>query len=383
MSIAELFTMTAVTVAAVAVAVLASALVGHLLVRYRWTGPTATRLHERSRGPVRTLVAAMAGLAAVEAGPTAEEVADPLAHALLVGAIAAATWLVTRLLSVAEDVAVRRFDVEVKDNLRARRKRTQVAVLRRVVSVAVVLVATAGVLLTFDAARAVGASLLASAGVAGLIAGVAGRSTLGNLVAGVQIAFTEPIRLDDVVVVEGEWGRVEEITLTFVVVRIWDERRLVLPTAYFVENPFQNWTRSKAQILGTVNLHVDYATHVPTVREKLGAILADTDLWDGQVWVLQVIDATPSTMELRALVSAEDAPTAWDLRCKVREELIEWLQSQHPDTLPRLRLTEADAASDGDRPLVSTHLGDGDKPRSAEVEGATGLGSTAASRSRR
>jgi hypothetical protein len=243
---------------------------------------------------------------------------------------------------------MRRYDIDVPDNLRARRLRTQVRVAGRVVIVGIFVLAVAIMLLTFPRGRALGASLLASAGIAGVFASVAARSTLGNLVAGLQIAFAEPIRLDDVVVIEDEWGNVEEITLTFVVVRLWDRRRLILPTSYFLERPIQNWTRYSADIVGSVHLYVDYSTPVDEVRAELGRILASSRLWDGQVSILQVIDATERTMLLRALVSASTAPRAWDLRCEVREHLLAWLQRTHPGSLPRLR-AEADLDAPGRR----------------------------------
>jgi small-conductance mechanosensitive channel len=241
------------------------------------------------------------------------------------------------VVRVAEDALMRRYDVEVPDNLRARRARTQIQVLGRVVIVTIVGLALVSMLLTFPEARAVGASLLASAGIVGVIVGVAARSTVGNLIAGLQIAFAEPIRLDDAVVVEGEWGNIEEITLTYVVVRIWDRRRLVLPCSYFVEHPIENWTRYSADIVGTVHLHVDYTTPVEEVRAEFEQVLATSKLWNGQTAVLQVVDTTERTMVLRALVSADSAPTAWDLRCEVRERLLAWLQQQRPGALPRVR----------------------------------------------
>jgi small-conductance mechanosensitive channel len=258
-------------------------------------------------------------------------------YVLALALIAATTWLAIRLVRVAESAIMRRYDVDVPDNLRARRVRTQVRVLGRVMIVAITLLALVSVLLIFPEGRAVGASLLASAGIVGVIAGVAARSTVGNLIAGLQIAFAEPIRLDDAVVVEGEWGNIEEITLTYVVVRIWDRRRLVLPSSYFVERPIQNWTRYSADIVGSVHLAVDYTTSVAEVRAEFERILAASTLWNGQTAVLQVVDATERTMTLRALVSADSAPKAWDLRCEVREELLAWLQREHPEALPRLR----------------------------------------------
>ncbi len=313
-----------------------------LVLRVMKDRTLAADLQTHCRWPARTVVA-LAALLLVQSGTRLRpEVNDPLFHLLLLALVAASAWLAVRVVRVAEDALMRRYDVDVPDNLRARRARTQVRVLGRVVVVAITVVALAAMLLTFPQGRALGASLLASAGIAGIIAGVAARSTVGNFIAGLQIAFAEPIRLDDAVVVEGEWGNIEEITLTYVVVRIWDRRRLVLPSSYFVEQPIENWTRYSSDIVGAVILYVDYATPVEEVRAELDRVLKASALWNGQTSVLQVVDATEKTMVLRALVSADSAPNTWDLRCEVREKLLAWLQRQHPEALPRLR-TEAPA----------------------------------------
>lgn len=324
-------------------AIVAGALALHIAVfrslfRFAWRTPSAKQLQHRCRWPARTTTALLAMLLALPVLGLAPEVAGRVTHVLQIALIGAVAWLGIQAAYVAEDTAAGRFDITVRDNLLARRRATQAQVLRRVFVVAIVVLAGAGMLLTFEGARAFGASLLASAGVIGVIAGIAARSTIGNLVAGIQIAFSEPIRLDDVVVVEDEWGWIEEITLTYVVVRLWDKRRLTLPTLYFVEEPFENWTRERAQILGTVELYLDYRTPVDEVRAEVGRILEGNELWDGEVWVVQVTDATEHTMKLRVLVSAEDAPTAWDLRCDVREALVGWLQEHHPEALPHVRL---------------------------------------------
>jgi len=333
----------AATILGVAVAALAVYWAAvRVLYRYGMRSDTAQLLRVRTEWPARFVVFTLAALVALPLGELGEGLTDRLEHALAIGLIVAVAWLLLRGVRVVEDAAMRRFSIEMKDNLHARRKRTQALVLRRVASVVIFVIAVAAVMLTFEEARAVGASLLASAGVAGLVAGIAARTTLGNLIAGLQIVFTEPIRLDDVVVLEGEWGKIEEITLTYVVVRIWDARRLVLPTTYFVEQPFQNWTRTSAQVLGAVNLHVDYTTPVEEVRQELHRILRASDKWDGDAWVLQVIDATDRTIEVRALMTAEDAPTSWDLRCEVREQLVRYLQKRHPQALPRLRMAQAE-----------------------------------------
>ena len=297
----------------------------------------AEDLRRHCRWPARVVVVLAAALLVLRGVRLRPGVHGTVFHLLLLALIAAGAWLAVRVVRVAEDALMRRYDVEAPDNLRARRARTQVQVFGRVVIVAIVVLALASMLLTFPQGRALGTSLLASAGIAGVIAGIAARSTVGNLIAGLQIAVAEPIRLDDAVVVEGEWGNIEEITLTYVVVRIWDQRRLVLPCSYFVERPIQNWTRYSADIVGAVHLFVDYTTPVEEVRAEFERILGESKLWNGQTAVLQVVDATERTMVLRALVSADSAPSVWDLRCEVRERLLAWLQHQHPQALPRVR----------------------------------------------
>lgn len=201
----------------------------------------------------------------------------------------------------------------------------------------IVMLAVAAMLMTFEGIEQLGKGLLASAGIAGVVIGFAAQRTLGTFVAGMQIAFTQPIRVDDVVIVEGEWGRIEEITLTYVVVKIWDLRRLILPINYFIEKPFQNWTRVSADILGTVFLYVDYTVPLEAIRQELTRLLKDHKLWDGKVNVVQVTNATERTVEVRLLVSAKDAGSAWDLRCDLREKMIDFLQREYPDALPRIR----------------------------------------------
>jgi hypothetical protein len=257
--------------------------------------------------------------------------------------------MILRFTRVLDDVVEQRFRVDVADNLLARRVRTQTAVVARVVQVLVIVLAFAAMLMTFPGVRQVGASLLASAGIAGLAVGLAARPALENLFAGLQLALTQPIRIDDVVIVEGEWGRIEEIGTTYVIVRIWDLRRLVVPLRHFIEHPFQNWTRSTADLLGTVFLHTDYTLPVDELRAELHRILRGTELWDGKVWNLQVTDATERTMTLRALMSAADAGTAWDLR----ERMIEYLRREHPRALPRTR-AEIDARPPEDQDRIPT-----------------------------
>ena len=259
-------------------------------------------------------------------------------HILGLCVIAAVAWLLITMTEVLSDMIAAKYDVSVKDNLTARRVLTQVHVLRRIAGVIVSIVALSIMLMTFPDIRNIGAGLFASAGIAGLVIGMAARPTLSNLIAGVQMALTEPIRLDDVVIVEGEWGWIEEINTTYVVVRIWDLRRLVVPLSYFIENPFQNWTRKSADLIGTVFIYTDYTVPVEEVRSRLHTILQSTKRWDGKVWGLQVTNASEHTMELRALMSACDSGTSWDLRCEVRERLIQFLQERYPDSLPRTRV---------------------------------------------
>ena len=325
------------TVGVVVAVLLVHVAVWRLVLKLMRDRALAADLATHCRWPARAVVALAALLLALQTAGLPAGPYRTVLHLLLLALVAAGAWLAVRVVRVAEDALIRRYDVEVPDNLRARRARTQIQVFGRVVKVAIVVLAAAAMLLTFPQGRAVGASLLASAGIAGVIAGIAARSTVGNLIAGLQIAFAEPIRLDDAVVVEGEWGNVEEITLTYVVVRIWDRRRLVLPCSYFVERPIENWTRWSADIVGSVLLHVDYTTPVEEVRAEFQRVLDASKLWNGQTAVLQVVDTTEQTMVLRALVSADSAPNAWDLRCEVREQLLAWLQREHPEALPRVR----------------------------------------------
>jgi small-conductance mechanosensitive channel len=216
--------------------------------------------------------------------------------------------------------------------------RTRINVVRRLTLVLVTVVALAAMLTTFDSVRSFGTGLLASAGIAGLVVGIAARPTISNVIAGLQIFFAEPLRIDDVVVIEREWGRVEEITLTYIVVRTWDERTLVLPLTYFMEHPFENWTRRSSHLLAAVHLAVDFSTPVQKVREELRRILETSALWDRRTWNLQVTDIGKESVEVRALMTARDATTAWDLRCEVREQLLLFLQRTLPVALPRRRV---------------------------------------------
>ncbi len=266
-----------------------------------------------------------------------EKYVETLLHIIGLLLIGSVSWFVIRLTDVLEDVIVSLFDVDARDNLRARKIHTQLRVLRRIVIVIVGILALGTMLMTFGKIRQLGTTILASAGIVGIVVGMAAQRTIGTFIAGLQIAFTQPIRVDDVVIVENEWGRIEEITLTYVVVRIWDLRRLIVPITYFIEKPFQNWTRTTADILGSVFLYVDYMVPVEAIREELQRILDKSQHWDRKVCVLQVTNTSEHTIELRALMSAADASTAWTLRCEVREKLVSFIQEKYPDALPRVR----------------------------------------------
>lgn len=263
---------------------------------------------------------------------------DYYSHLLTLLVIISLTWLAIRTLYAIREHLVKRAEKSSIDNINTRAIRTKLNILLKIVVFAVGIVGGATVLMTFPKIQQLGISILASAGVAGIIIGFAAQKSLSNLLAGIQIALTQPIRIDDVVIVEDEWGTIEEITLTYVVVRIWDKRRLIVPITYFVEKIFQNWTRNSSELVGTVFLHVDYTVSLDEMRVALDAILAGTNLWDGKTKNLAVTDTTFQTIELRILVSAADASRLWDLRCYVREKLITFLQEKHPEHLPKTRV---------------------------------------------
>jgi small-conductance mechanosensitive channel len=267
-----------------------------------------------------------------------DRIAVVVAHGtsiLMIGAIAAILFKAVRVF---EKVILMRFDITRSDNLRARKVYTQIYVMRRVADVVIGLFAIASVLMLFSEVRQIGASLLASAGIVGVVAGFAAQKTIANLFAGFQIALAQPMRLDDVIIVEGEWGRVEEITLTYVVVRIWDDRRLVVPLSYFIEKPFQNWTRTSAELLGSIFVWVDYSFPVEQGREALKQIIEASPAWDKRFWNLQVTDANDQSLQLRILATSENSSILWNLRCEIREKFVAYIQAQHPEALPRLRV---------------------------------------------
>ena len=253
---------------------------------------------------------------------------------LIIGLV---SWVLCQMVFTVEKFVLNQYDIGVADNLRARAVYTQVMVLKKALLVIIGIFTAASILMLFEGVRRFGTSILASAGIVGIIVGFAAQRTIANLFAGFQLAMTQPIRIDDVVIVEGEWGRIEEITLTCVVVRIWDLRRLVLPINYFIEHPFQNWTRVSADILGTVFIYADYTVPVEEVRREFRRVVEQSPNWDKKVCGLQVTNATDRIVELRGLASAADASKAWDLRCEVREKMIDFLQRQYPHSLPKVR----------------------------------------------
>ncbi|WP_448073573.1 mechanosensitive ion channel family protein [Georgenia yuyongxinii] len=341
----------------------AGGVVAGLLASYVITGttrvvarrrPVAGLLVRRGRRPLQAIlvvIGAWTGL--VLATPVPRGIAEPAwrafaQHALLIALIAAVTWFVAATVRVVEDAALARI-ARTGATTRARRVQTQAQVLRRVGVAVVVVVGIAAALLTFEGARTAGASLLASAGLLSVVAGLAAQTTLGNVFAGLQLAFTDAIRVDDIVIVEGQFGYIEEITLTYVVVRLWDDRRMIMPSTEFTTKPFENWTRQAPALLGTVEIETDWRVPVPAMRAELDRLLRQTDLWDERVGLLQVERATGGTLTMRALVSGKDAGTLTDLKYFVRENLVDWLQTVAPYALPRQRIEEQEVVTVTDK----------------------------------
>jgi small-conductance mechanosensitive channel len=328
--------------ALVAVAVVVALLVHRLLLKLarRIIGPRRSlwlTIVERTREP--SLVAACLAAVAIvlPLAPLDDRLRNGLIQLMVVTCIALVGWIAIRAVDMGAGRYLQNYRLDVEDNLLARKHVTQVRVFKRITDTLIIIIATAAGLMTFDSVRQYGVSLFASAGAAGIIVGLAARPLLSNLIAGVQIAVTQPIRIEDAVIVENEWGWVEEIASTFVVIRLWDLRRMVVPLAYFIEKPFQNWTRDGSSLLGAVMLHVDYTADVPRIRRRLTEIVRESQLWDRAVVNLQVTETHPKSMELRALVSARNASAAWDLRCEVREKLVTFLQQEMPEALPKER----------------------------------------------
>ncbi len=328
---------------AVIVALAAAVLTDRVARRIGQHSRIVADLAHRGRRPVRLTLVLIA--LQISLGATHEQdwtaPAEHVCGLLLVAGIA---WCVAVLAFVLEELALARYRVDVVDNRHARRVRTQVSLLRRITVAVIAVIAAASMLMTIPSVRVAGASIFASAGVVGIVAGLAAQTSLANIFAGLQIAFTDAMRVDDVVVVEEEWGRIEEITLTYVVVHIWDDRRMILPSTYFTTTPFQNWTRKESAVLGAVELDLDWEVPIEEMRAEMHRVLEATDLWDRRVCVLQVTDAVEDHIRIRVLVSGKDGPTTFDLRCHMREALVLWLQRHHPTALPRTRV-EFDAAA--------------------------------------
>jgi small-conductance mechanosensitive channel len=309
-------------------------------------------LVSRSRRPMRLAILILALGTAGTVAPLTPGQAEALGHVLLVCLIVLAAWMARTALHIWTTLYLRRFKLDAEDNLLARKHVTQTRILGWVGNTLIITVAIAAALMTFEGVRQYGVSLLASAGAASIAVGLALQPILKNLFAGIQLAVTQPIRLDDALVVEGEWGNVEELTATYVVVRIWDWRRLILPLSYFMEHPFQNWTRESASLIGTVMIYLDYTVPIDVLRAKVEEIAASSPLWDHKVVNVQVTDFKETAMEVRILVSASNSSRAFDLRCEVRERLASFLQAEYPQVLPRMRMDLASAPDSVKQPAA-------------------------------
>ncbi len=329
---------------AVVVLVLVEVIVRLMTPRYPWTAS----LLRHTRLALRLLLLAVALQIAVALAAPVTRFSEILDGALTIVVIGLFTWLLVDIMDFAFEGAKSKFPVGAGATRLARRANTQLTFLQRLASVIIIVVGVSAALLTFPQMQALGASLLASAGLAGIVAGLAAQSTLSNVFAGVQIAFSDAIRVDDIVIVEGEWGRIEEITLTYVVVRIWDDRRLVVPSTHFTSTPFENWTRTGSELLGSVELDLDWRVSPAAMRSRLATVLDGTPLWDRRVSVLQVADAVGGLVRVRILVSAADAGSLFDLRNYVREQLVEWVQLESPGSMPRTRVIMDETNADAD-----------------------------------
>lgn len=300
---------------------------------------------ERTSGPAQLALCLAAVALVLPLAPLDDTIRTPLLRLFVVAVIALIGWISIRIVDMSAARYLQNFR-DVTENFVARKHVTQVRVFKRVADTIIVVITVSAALMTFDSVRQYGVSLFASAGAAGIIVGLAARPLLSNLIAGLQIAITQPIRIEDAVIIENEWGWVEDIASTYVVIRLWDWRRMVVPLSYFIEKPFQNWTRDTASLIGVIALHVDYRADVPRIRSWLEEAVKQSKLWDGAVVNLQVIDADARTIELRALVSARNAPQSWDLRCQMREKLIAFIRDEMPEALPRDRAILISSADD-------------------------------------
>jgi len=332
-----------------------SAILALLRRVFRAKRPYLHNVLDQTRVPTLLGVLLVAAAIALPAAPFGADTKALLARLLGLAGIGLLGWIAVMALRIAADLYLMRFRMDVEDNFLARKHVTQVRVLLRVVEVVIALLTLGFALMSFNEVRQYGVTLFASAGVAGIVAGFAARPVMSNFLAGVQLAISQPIRIDDAVIVENEWGNVEEITFTYVVIRLWDLRRLIVPISYFMEKPFQNWSRISGELIGTVLLYVDHTTPVAAVRKKLNEIAEQSRLWNRKVVNLQVVDCNETTIQLRALVSANTAAATWDLRCEVREKLIEFLQREYPHALPRRRNDVIDVTARKNEPPRSAN----------------------------
>lgn len=343
-----------ITFAIIGAALLAALLVHNLIYRLLDRAASGRNLFwralvSRTRGPSRLALIIMAVGYAASVSPLSRNGLEITRHFLLVAVIVFLAWLAKTALHIWMTVHLRRFSLESKDNLLARKHVTQSRIMQRVADTLIVIIAVGAALMTFEPVRQYGVSLLASAGAAGIVVGLALQPMLKNLFAGIQLALTQPIRIDDAVIVEGEFGNVEEITSTYVVIRLWDRRRLVVPLNYFMEQPFQNWTREESKLLGAVLIYLDYAVPLDALRAKAKEIVEASPLWDRDVFSVQVTDFRETVMEVRVLISAANSGDAFDLRCIIREELVGFLRDNYPEALPRVRAEISEEKPDARR----------------------------------
>lgn len=351
---AQALQLVAVAVGAAVGALVVAVVVHAVVLRIGRKSLVARTLAARLKRPFRWTLVAIAVQQVFVRSSGSDAWLGAVRSALLLALIACIGWLVAKAVLVAEDLVLERYRVDVADNRHARRVRTQVVFLRRIALLVIALLTVGAMLWTFPEARVVGTGIFASAGLLSVVAGLAAQSSLSNVFAGLQLAFTDALRVDDVVVVEKEWGRIEEITLTYVVVHIWDDRRLVLPSTYFTSTPFEHWTRKDSQLLGMVLMEVDWRTDFDAMREEMHRVLEADELWDRRVSVLQVTDAVDSFVTVRILVSAADGPTLFDLRCHVREAMVRWMVAANPEGLPRVRVAGLDAVSSPSEPVKAS-----------------------------
>jgi small-conductance mechanosensitive channel len=326
------------------------------------THPYLVRIVNGTQGPSRLALLLFALAVTVPVAPLPPETAQLLSRLLFIATIVLLGWIAIAAIHLAADLYLMRFRMDVADNLLARKHYTQINILTRAGDIVVGLLTAAFALMTFPSVRQYGVSLFASAGVAGLVVGLALRPLLTNLLAGLQLAVTQPIRIEDAVVVENEMGWIEEITATYVVIRIWDLRRMIVPLSYFIEKPFQNWTHQGAALLGTVMLYLDYRAPIDAIRDEAKKIVEASPNWDRKVFGVQVTDSKESTIEIRVLVSAVNAGKAFDLRCELREKLIAFLQRDHADALPRRRQESITVVSGRESAIAAQPESSGTRP---------------------